>query len=372
MLALVENALGIARDIGIFLGGAYLVYATFVSTVRTLVLPRAASDWISRTHLQLLWKLFALRLRFVHTYEDRDRIMAFFAPAYLLTLTPLWMIIVLVGYMGMFGALRDDTWQQLFYLSGSSLLTLGFAPVESVPEMTLAFSEAIVGLILVALLIAYLPSIYNSFSRRESAVSKLSVRGGAPPSSAEMIKRMYRINELDKLRGFWEDWEQVFAEIEESHSSLGALVFFRSPNPALSWITASGTVLDTAAIILSVVNVPYEPKAALCLRSGFLALQRVALFFEIPFPVDPTFPAESISITRSDFNSLCEDLDQQGVPLKADLEQAWLDYAGWRVNYDQVLTGLCNLTMAPYTPWSSDRSPVASRSNAMTRPYSSP
>jgi hypothetical protein len=44
------------------------------------------------------------------------------------------------------------------------------------------------------------------------------------------------------------------------------------------------------------------------------------------------------------------------VPLKADLEQAWRDFAGWRVNYDRVLLSLASLTMAPYAPWSSDRS----------------
>jgi hypothetical protein len=45
-----------------------------------------------------------------------------------------------------------------------------------------------------------------------------------------------------------------------------------------------------------------------------------------------------------------------GVPLKADHDQAWRDFAGWRVNYDAALIGLAALTMAPEAPWSSDRS----------------
>ena len=48
-----------------------------------------------------------------------------------------------------------------------------------------------------------------------------------------------------------------------------------------------------------------------------------------------------------------------GVPLKADRDQAWRDFAGWRVNYDIVLLSLARLTQAPAAPWSSDRSPVA-------------
>ncbi len=53
---------------------------------------------------------------------------------------------------------------------------------------------------------------------------------------------------------------------------------------------------------------------------------------------DPIYPDEPISITRDDFDNLCQELLANGVPLKADPEQAWIDYAGWRVNYDQVLT----------------------------------
>jgi hypothetical protein len=49
-------------------------------------------------------------------------------------------------------------------------------------------------------------------------------------------------------------------------------------------------------------------------------------------------------------------LSGEGVPLKADRDKAWVDFAGWRVNYDTVLVALAGLTMAPYAPWSSDRS----------------
>ena len=43
------------------------------------------------------------------------------------------------------------------------------------------------------------------------------------------------------------------------------------------------------------------------------------------------------------------------MPIKADRDQAWLDFAGWRVNYDTVLLELADLTDAPYAMWSSDR-----------------
>ncbi len=136
-----------------------------------------------------------------------------------------------------------------------------------------------------------------------------------------------------------------------------ALVFFRSPRSDNSWITASGAILDAAAITLSAVDIPPEASASLSIRAGFLALRRIADYFDVPIPQNPTFPTVPISIKREEFDEYLTKLAQAGVPLKADHDQAWKDYAGWRVNYDSVLLALCNLVMAPKAPWSSDRAP---------------
>jgi hypothetical protein len=85
-----------------------------------------------------------------------------------------------------------------------------------------------IGLILVALLISYLPTIYSAFAHRENLVNKLEVRAGSPPSALEMLLRFQRIHGLDRLTEQWVAWETWFSEIEESHISLPALVFYRS------------------------------------------------------------------------------------------------------------------------------------------------
>ena len=138
-----------------------------------------------------------------------------------------------------------------------------------------------------------------------------------------------------------------------------ALVFFRSPRPENSWITAAGAVLDAAALTLSSVDTPTESSAMLAIRAGFLALRRIADYFEISYLSDPHFPKESISVSRPDFEAALDRMAGMGVPLKADRDQAWQDFGGWRVNYDRVLLALCSLTMAPVAPWSSDRAPRA-------------
>ena len=365
MIVASVNLLLVVRVL-VFLLGLWLVVRTLSSAMRSFVLPRGETDAMTALVFTTIRRVFQFRLRGNKPFAERDRIMALYAPISLLTMPPFWLTMVAFGYMGMFWAVGTEPptepwepWaiQDAFLESGSSLLTLGYASVYTLPQMILSFSEATVGLILIALLIAYLPTMYNTFSRREAAVTKLSSRAGSPPSSVEMILRMNRIGELDKLRAFWEEWETLFAEIEESHTSLAALVFFRSPQPEHSWVTAAGTVMDTAALIRSCVDVPRDSKADLCIRAGFLALQRVAAFFRVEFNPNPHYPDEPISITRAEFEAVCATLEEQGVPLKLDREQAWQDFAGWRVNYDKVLLALCALTMAPHAEWSSDRAP---------------
>ena len=96
--------------------------------------------------------------------------------------------------------------------------------------------------------------------------------------------------------------------------------------------------------------------AHLCLRAGYLALRRISNLFDIDYDPDPHFPETPISIAEEEFHAACEALAAAGVPLKEDRQQAWLDFAGWRVNYDAPLVALAALTKAPYAPWSSDRS----------------
>ncbi|MBC7876241.1 MAG: hypothetical protein H7Y59_03645 [Anaerolineales bacterium] len=210
---------------------------------------------------------------------------------------------------------------------------------------------------MVGLLIAYLPTMYSAFSRREQAVNLLEVRAGSPPSASEMLLRFNRIHGLDKLTDYWKTWEIWFADVEESHTTLPALVFFRSPRPENSWITSAGAVLDTAALTLSSIDIPYEASAALSIRAGFLALRRIADYFDISHPRDPHYPTTPIAIKREEYDEVIRQLEEAGLPIKADREQAWTDFAGWRVNYDRVLLVLCTLVMAPQTPWSSDRAP---------------
>jgi hypothetical protein len=281
--------------------------------------------------------------------------MSRFAPFALLTLPLFWVAAVLLGFMPIYWALGVDWPRDAFEQSGSSLLTLGFAVDHHAPVIAATFVEATVGLGLVALLIGFLPTIYQLFSRREVLVSQLAVRAGTPPTPLALFRRAKRIGWIEELDGLWLDWERWFTEVEESHTSYLSLPFFRSPHPRRSWITAAGAVLDSASLRASAIDLPRSWQAQLCLRSGYLALRRIAEPYGIRFDPDPA-PTDPISITRDEFDQVLAELADVGVPLRSDRDQAWRDFAGWRVNYDTVLLAMCGLLMAPFSPWSSDRS----------------
>ena len=291
--------------------------------------------------------------------------MALFAPIALVSLPLAWVVVVTIGFMGMFWGVGAGDLAEVYHLSGSSLLTLGFAPAEGAIEQTLAFMEATIGLGIVALLITFLPSIYTSFAQRERMVTKLEVRAGSPPSASVMLIRLHRIGGLTKVSNMWLDWEDWFAMIEESHTSYPSVAFLRSPRPERHWVTAAGTVLDAAALYQSAIDVPPMPTAGLAIRSGFIALRAIADFFGIDHDQDPQ-PSDPISISRAEFDAVLDHLEAEGVPIKSDRDQAWRDFVGWRVNYDTVLLALAEITVAPYAPWTSDRSAIHHEAPSMT------
>jgi len=284
-------------------------------------------------------------------------------PVTLLTLPIVWLTCVLLGYAAIYRALGASSWSTAITISRLSLLYLG-SNLNNIPGGTVVgFSETVLSLLLAAILVSYLPAIYNAFSQREQAVTGLETLAGSPPSPAKMLGRYQQIQGLDEIGEVWTTWQAWFELVEETHTALVPLVFYRSPQPHRSWVTAAGAVLDTASLVASTLDRPRSPRAELCIRAGYLCLQRIAGPLHIPYPDDPS-PTDPISVSRHEYDAVCNALAEGGIPLKPDRDQSWRDFAGWRVNYDAVLVGLAVLTSAPRGVWSSDR--VSSRRSIFT------
>ncbi|MHB8295123.1 MAG: hypothetical protein ACYDH5_10965 [Acidimicrobiales bacterium] len=331
-----------------------IVGLTGMSAVRTVVVPRGVPSVLAGAVFVAVRLAFRVAAGRSPSYERRDRIEALYAPAALLALPVVWLALVLAGYMLVYWGAGTGSMHHAFALSGSALFTLGTTSPPGELLQGLGFVEAGTGIGLLALLISYLPLLYATFAKREAAVTLLEARAGTPyPSGEEMLWRYHTIGLEGGLTQVWMDWEAWFADLEESHTSNSALAFFRSPVPERSWVTAAGAVLDGASLACSLLP-EHSPEAELCIRAGYIALRRVAGFFGIGFDPDPA-PGDPVSVTRAEFDATCDRLAAAGLSLGADRERAWLDFAGWRVNYDAALIGLCGLVAAPPAPWSGDR-----------------
>lgn len=349
-----SSAGSVAAHVVAFVAGALVVAFILGSAISTVILPRAARVRLDRAVFISVRSAMRLLLAPKADFDRRDRVLAFFAPVALLSLLATWLGAIFLGYMAMYWGLGHLALREVVSLSGSSAFTLGFTRPSDIPTQLLVFSQSAVSLALLALLIAYLPTIYGAFSRREAMVSTLETLAGSPPTAAVFLERMAKIRGLGALSELWPGWERWFVELQETHTSYPAVVFLRSTLKQHSWVTAAGGLLDTAAIVVSSLDLPPDPAASLCLRAGWLSLRRIADAFRIPYAPDPS-PQDPISIQREEYDEVIARLAALDVPLKADREQAWRDFAGWRVNYDTVVLDLATLVVAPPAPWSSDR-----------------
>lgn len=350
-----------------FVGGLLMILATVLSAIRATILPRGVQNRTSRSVTSAVRAAFRLRTRRSTSFESRDRIMAMLAPVALLVLLATWLVLIMSGYTLIYLGVAGRSLRQSIQLSGASLFTLGTTTDARLGPSLLTYTEAGLGLLLVALLITYLPSMYGAFSRRENGVSLLQVRAGSPPRAATMLIRYHRIEESRyRLTELWRQWEAWFTDIEETHTTFPILMFFRSPQPDRSWIASAGVLLDGASFWAGAIEHPKDPDVQLCIRAGFLALRQIGDTFKVAYNADPD-PGDPISVSRQEWDEAMAEMEAAGLPLSADRDQAWEAWKGWRVNYDAVLLNLARLVEAPPIPWVSDRSPVTLNAAARRR-----
>ncbi len=342
----------------IFSAGALLTLYTINSALRSFVLPRADHSFLTTRLVRIIYSILSLRFNSRTPFSTKDSILAMHPPYAMFILPLVWLTLIIFGYAGMYWALDTTlSLREAIILSGSSLMTLGAFFHDDMPIVLLTFSQAALSMMLIALLIGYLPTMYGAFSQRELMVTKLETYAGSPPTPVEVIRRLYFIGALDNpdyMQALWAEWQDWFLQIEEQHTALALMNFYRSPKPDRHWITAAGCVLDSAAIIASCVQVERASLAGIVLRSGFISLRSIADYFHLPYNPNPHHE-DPIQITRIEFEQVLDALEKYEVPINPDRDYCWDHYAGWRVNYDEVLIRLAWITNAPYAMWSSDR-----------------
>ena len=332
------------------LGGIMLVITTLSAAIRSFVLPRNEVVRMNVWIFMGIRTIFDAAAKMANSSERRDRIMAHYAPVALVALPVAWLTLVSLGYTALYWAVGVGDLKSCYELSGSSLLTLGTAKTYGMWLNMLTYSEATLGLLLLTLLISYLPTIYQAFSRREVTVALLELRAGTPPTAACLLSWLNHDGSVQNDDQQWAEWERWFVEIEESHTSLPILTFFRSPQPGRSWVTSGGLILDTAALLFAAVDGPRPRQVEITFKAGCLALNRVYRFFDDKAGAAPTnlLPSEDApDPDRADFDLACAELEAQGLRLCDDRAKAWQQYQELRRRYASALDFLATLTMAP-------------------------
>lgn len=242
--------------------GGLLLFIILWDVFETIILPRRVSRKIRLTRLYYLgsWKLLSGVARRMRPGKLRERYLGFFGPLSLLMLFVIWGVCLIAGFAMIHWAVGSristisgpPSFRSDLYFSGTTFFTLGLgdiAPRTPSARFVTVF-EAGTGFGFLAIVIGYLPVIYQAFSRREANISLLDARAGSPPSATELLARHGRDRSMNALSEHLREWERWAAELLESHLSYPVLVYFRSQHENQSWLAALTTILDACSLII--------------------------------------------------------------------------------------------------------------------------
>src|SRR5439155_3138978 len=161
----------------------------------------------------------------------RETYLSFYGPLSVLLLLAAWALSLILAFAlvqwGLGSPLTTvdgGTLLEHVYLSGETFFTLGLGDVAPTSRLARAIvvAEAGLGFGFLALVIGYVPVLYQAFSRREIEITLLDARAGSPPS-AEALLRSHAGDDLEELAELLDDWERWSAETMESHLSYPVL-----------------------------------------------------------------------------------------------------------------------------------------------------
>ena len=275
-----------------------------------------------------------------------------FGPLFMVLLFALWAS-ALIGGFGLLdwtlsGTERPSPLTEQFYMSGATFFTLGYGDVVPHTSGARAVSviEAGTGLGFIAVVIGYLPVLYQLFSQREAHVIRLDARAGSPPTACAMLGRhagAHGMNKLDELLREWEIWA---SKLLESHLSYPMLVFYRSQHEGQSWLAALAAVMDCCALVLvGVDDVPF-----LQARMTFAMARQVLVEMAQTFHVAPSRYEGEDRLTHADYVRLEATLREAGTGWQAGPDGEEL-LAALRATYEPLLDGLGKSLFLPLQGW---------------------
>jgi hypothetical protein len=338
--------------------GVALILAIPWDAFEAIILPRVVTRRIRLTGLfyQSFWIPWSALVRRVAKPRAREKYLGFFGPLSLLILLAIWAICLIVGYglvywgtnTPLHPATNLDDFPTCLYFSGVTFFTLGYGDVSPASPFgrTLSVIETANGFGLLAIVISYLPTLYQNFSTRETSISLLDAHSGSPSSAVELLRRQQvdGKSQLDQLLREWERWS---AELLESHLSYPVLCYFRSQHDNQSWLRAMTTVLDTCALVLAGVKDGPAWQARMTFAMARHAVVDIAQILGIPphlaSRVEPRLSHEDVNRAR-------QILSESGIVFcPTNEEEDRLNEL--RSMYEPYVSALSEWLLMPLPPW---------------------
>jgi Ion channel len=301
--------------------GLMLLFIALWDAFEVVILPRRVTHRFrfARLFFRSSWRLWSAVAHWIRADRRREAFLSIFGPLSLLLLFSVWAAGMIVGFAMVHWGLGTPLnvsggrtpLSTYFYMSGTTFFTLGLGDVTPLtsPGRVLVVIEAGVGFAFLAIVIGYLPVLYQAFSRREVSISLLDARAGSPPTAGELLRRHGQ--DMKALSQLLYDWERWSAELLESHLSYPVLGFFRSQHTNQSWLAALTAILDTCALVIAGINRGPSRQAQLTFAMARHAVVDLAqTFITSPQPLMPDRLPPS-SLTR-----LREGLAEAGVILQ--------------------------------------------------------
>lgn len=355
------------------IAGLLLCLSVLVDAFQTIILPRRPVGHlrITRFFYIVTWIPWSFVVRHISNRKAREQLYSIYGPGSLLLLLVVWAGFLLFGYALLFYALgspftdplglawHPDRLRTDLYVSGTTLFTLGLGDVvpRSIAARTIIIFECASGLGLVALVIGYVPVLYGAFSRREVSVALLDGRAGSPPTSAELLRRHAFEGGQEALVVLLIEWERWAADILESHISYPILCYYRSQHDNQSWLSALTAVLDTCALLISVVPGEATRQAQLTFAIARHALVDLGHVFhlekmEARFRDNPQGRDRLTTdrLSKDHFKQLCDAMSESGMRLCGDPDAAARLHA-LRALYEPHAQAISNYLAMPLPAW---------------------
>ena len=294
--------------------------------------------------------------------QTADTMLGIYGPFGVLLKFFLWVLAMMLGYACLQWAAGSNLagahpvgFGNDFFFSAATMASSGTGGFSA--HTTLARVVQVIdagsGLAVIAIVIGYLPSLYQAFSRREATVSQLDARAGSPPSAGRLVLRSASHGGWPALNSYLGGWETWVAELMETHLAYPILAYFRSRRVNQNWLAAMCTVLDTCAFTIAAA----PPGTVDSARFTFAIARHAVADLSLTYRVTPSPPVPE-RLSAEDLKDLLEQLAQAGVEPGRELASVKEHLSRMRALYEPYVNALGARLELGLPPWLAPESPT--------------